>query len=124
MDRAFIKQFWANAPRFPDAAFDAYARSIGPESPRILNQRFNIGGSGLYLQSPGRLHDLPMLVVTGDADPRHPKETDGALARYLGADFIWLADIGITGNGHMLMIEDNHEVLAGCVGSWLDEQGL
>ncbi|SFC49923.1 Pimeloyl-ACP methyl ester carboxylesterase [Polaromonas sp. OV174] len=124
VDRAFMKEFWANSPRFPHGAFEAYARSIGHESPRILNERFNIGGSGLYLERPEQLNSLPMLVFTGDADPRHPKEVDGALARFLGADFIWLPDLGITGNGHMLMIEDNHEQLAGCISCWLDKKGL
>ena len=124
VDRAFMQEFWANSVRFPHAAFDAYARSIGHESPRILNERFNIGGSGLYLQRPEQLHGLPMLVFTGDNDPRHPREVDGALAQFLGADFIWLPDVGITGNGHMLMIEDNHEQLAGCISGWLAQKGL
>lgn len=121
VDRRFMKAYWANSQRFPHDAFDAYARSIGHESPRILNERFNIGGSGLYLDHPEELSDLPMLVLTGDTDPRHPKEIDGALAEFLGADFTWLPDIGITGNGHMLMIEDNHEELADHIGRWLDQ---
>lgn len=124
VDRAFIQQYWANSPRFPKAAFDAYARSIGPESPRILNERFNIGGSGLYLQQPEKLAALPVLVVTGDHDPRHPQETDGALARFLGADFVWLPDRGITGNGHLLMIEDNSAQIAALIADWLEDQGL
>lgn len=124
VDRAFIAQYWANSPRFPAPALEAYARSIGPESPRLLNERFNIGGSGLYLQHPERLAGLPVLVVTGDHDPRHPQETDGALARFLGADFAWLPDRGICGNGHMLMIEDNSAQIAALVADWLEDQGL
>jgi hypothetical protein len=65
-----------------------------------------------------------MLVLTGDHDPRHPKELDGALATFLGADFVWLPDVGIVGNGHMLMMEDNHEQLAGRISRWLAEKGL
>ncbi|MFU1941489.1 alpha/beta fold hydrolase [Bordetella hinzii] len=124
VDRAFIKTFWANGSRFPQAAFEAYARSIGPESPRILNERFNIGGSGLRLSDHGRLRGLPMLVLTGDEDPRHPKALDGALAAFLGSDFLWLPAIGISGNGHMLMIEDNHQELAARVAGWLGDHGL
>lgn len=124
VDRAFIQKFWANSPRFPQAAFERYARSIGPESPRILNERFNIGGSGLYLQHPERLTGLPMLVLTGDHDLRHPRETDGRLAEFLGADFIWLPDQGISGNGHMLMIEDNQAQIAALIGNWLQDQSL
>lgn len=124
VDRAFMKAFWANSPRFPHEAFEAYARSIGPESPRILNERFNIGASGLHLTDTAQLHGLPMLVLTGDQDPRHPKDVDGALAAFLGADFVWLPDVGITGNGHMLMMEDNHEQLAELISRWLAEKGL
>ena len=124
VDRVFMQEFWANSVRFPHGAFETYARSIGHESPRILNERFNIGGSGLHLQHPEQLDGLPMLVFTGDNDPRHPREVDGALAQFLGADFIWLPDIGITGNGHMLMIEDNHEQLAGRISGWLAQKGL
>ena len=124
VNAAFIREFWANSPRFPAHAFEAYRRSIGPESPRILNERFNIGGAGLHLEHPEHLKDLPTLVITGDCDPRHPRETDGALAAYLGADFIWLPDVGITGNGHMLMIEDNHQDIAQLIASWMDRNGL
>lgn len=124
VDRSFIRTYWANSPRFPHQAFDTYARSIGHESPRILNERFNNGGGGLRLEHPEQLRTLPILVMTGDADPRHPKEVDGALAKFLGADFIWLPDIGITGNGHMLMLEDNHEQLAAHIGRWFDQKNL
>jgi len=124
VDRAFIRTYWANSPRFPLGAFEAYARSIGHESPRILNERFNIGGSGLHLEHPEQLGTLPILVMTGDSDPRHPKEVDGALAKFLGADFTWLPDIGITGNGHMLMLEDNNEQLAAHIGCWLDQKSF
>lgn len=124
VDNDFILRYWANSSRFPHGAFEAYARSIGPESPRILNERFNIGGAGLYLRDPQALERLPILVVTGDCDPRHPRETDGALADFLGADFLWLADEGISGNGHMLMIEDNSEQIARRIGVWLDAQSL
>jgi len=122
VDRDFILKFWANSPRFPNQAFESYARSIGHESPRILNERFNIGASGLYLKKPEKLKDLPILIITGELDPRHPREMDWALAQFLGADFIWLPDLGIRRNGHMLMIEDNHTEIAGHIGCWLDSK--
>lgn len=78
----------------------------------------------MYLKEPERLKDLPILVITGELDPRHPPEVDGALAQFLGADFIWLPDLGIRGNGHMLMIEDNHMEIASHIGDWLGRKGL
>jgi len=74
------------------------------------------------LKKPEKLKDLPILIITGELDPRHPREMDWALAQFLGADFIWLPDLGIRRNGHMLMIEDNHTEIAGHIGCWLDSK--
>ena len=58
------------------------------------------------------LAGIPILVITGDSDPRHPRAVDEEVAAYFGADFIWLADRGLTGHGHMMMIEHGHDVVA------------
>ncbi len=121
---AFMRSFWANAPRFPQHAFDQYRLSIVPESARLFNERFNIGGRGLRIADPASLAQTPILIVTGDHDPRHPKAMDEATARYLGAQFLWLPDEGIEGNGHMPMIEDNSDAIADRLLRWLDERGL
>jgi pimeloyl-ACP methyl ester carboxylesterase len=114
---------WTKTPRFPAHARDSYLRSIGPESPRVLNERFNIGGRGLRIDDPTNLRRCAILIVTGDCDPRHPRDVDGATARYLGAEFWWLAERGIAGNGHMMMIEDNSDELATMILGWLDAHG-
>jgi hypothetical protein len=36
------------------------------------------------------------------------------------ADFCFLADRGIVGNGHMLMLEDNSDVIADVILEWLE----
>lgn len=120
----FMRSFWANAPRFPQHAFDQYRLSIVPESARLFNERFNIGGRGLRIGDPASLARTPILIVTGDNDPRHPKAVDEATARYVGAQFLWLPDEGIEGNGHMPMIEDNSDAIAHRLLRWLDERGL
>jgi pimeloyl-ACP methyl ester carboxylesterase len=124
VDIDFVRRFWANSPRFPKDAIESYAKSIVPESARVLNERFNIGGAGLGLAGPDVVARRPILVVTGDNDPRHPRAVDGAVAAYFGADTLWLADAGISGNGHMLMIEDNSEEIAGLIAQWLVGKGL
>jgi hypothetical protein len=35
--------------------------------------------------------------------------------------FVRLADLGITGNGHMLMLEKNNQQIADVAAKWLDE---
>jgi pimeloyl-ACP methyl ester carboxylesterase len=116
----FAAAFWANAPRFPQHAIKSYLGSIVPESARILNERFNIGGRGLRVENPANLSRHRILITTGEHDPRHPREVDAATAAALGAEFIWLPDRGIYGNGHMMMIEDNSDELADLILGWLD----
>ncbi len=123
VDAAFIQAFWANSPLFPIENFQEYARTVVPESPRLLNERFNIGGKGLHLSSAHQVGKLPVLILTGELDLRHPKQTDEALARYLGADYVWLPDVGIKGNGHMLMLEKNSDAIAGVLTRWLQTKG-
>jgi len=121
---AFMRSYWANAPRFPADAFDQYRLSIVPESARLFNERFNIGGRGLRIVDPASLRQTPILIVTGDHDPRHPRAMDEATARYLGAQFLWLPDEGVAGNGHMPMVENNSDALADRLLRWLGERGL
>jgi hypothetical protein len=37
---------------------------------------------------------------------------------------MWLPDLGIDGNGHLLMIEDNSLLIAELIERWLCAQGL
>ena len=120
----FMRSFWANAPRFPHTAFQAYARSVVAESARLVNERFNIGGTALRIERPERVGERPLLVITGPLDPRHPRVADEAVARLFGGEFMWLPDLGIDGNGHMLMIEDNSLLIAELIERWLCAQGL
>ena len=64
--------------------------------------------------------------MTGSADSEHPREWDGAIVEWLNqngakADFIFLSDRGISGNGHMIMMEDNSDALIGIVADWLEK---
>lgn len=120
----FMRAYWANSERFPKQAFEAYRRSIVPESARLMNERFNIGGKGLRIGDPAALAGHPILIVTGDRDPRHPRAVDEATAGYLGAEFGWLPERGITGNGHMPMCEDNSDEIAALIVAWLEAKGL
>lgn len=124
VDADFIKSFWANSPQFPISAFDQYAKTIGPESPRVLNERFNIGGSGLRIKDIELVRQRPILIVTGEQDLRHSKQVDAALAEYLGATHLWLPDKHVHQNGHMLMIELNSHDIAQLIMTWLSQQHL
>ena len=123
LNAAFAEAFWANAPRFPKPAFARYVASIVPESARIFNERFNIGGRALKVSDPQNLRATPILIVTGDHDLRHSREFDAATAAFFGAEFVWLPDRGINGNGHMMMLEDNSDEIAVLILAWLETAG-
>jgi pimeloyl-ACP methyl ester carboxylesterase len=66
-----------------------------------------------------------VLVMTGTEDVDHPRKLDESIVEWLNqngakADFIYLGDRGIVGNGHMMMLERNSDVLAEQVVSWIE----
>jgi pimeloyl-ACP methyl ester carboxylesterase len=122
--RELVAQVWMNSTRFPREAEAAYLATIVPESPRALNERNNIDGSGITIAGPSALAGIPILIITGDDDPRHPRETDEAIATYFGADFLWLADAGLPGHGHMQMIEHGNLAIADLFEHWLETHTL
>jgi len=38
------------------------------------------------------------------------------------AEFCWLGDRGIVGNGHMLMLEANSDQIAGIIMDWIERE--
>jgi len=68
---------------------------------------------------------MGVLVITGTADLDHARDVDGAIVTWLNAngaaaEFCFLGDRGIVGNGHMLMMEDNSDEIAGIIMDWLE----
>lgn len=72
-----------------------------------------------------RLARTPVLVATGEASYHAPY--DHCTVNYLRqaglerVTFVRLAERGITGNGHMLMLEKNNAEIAGVAAEWLRE---
>jgi pimeloyl-ACP methyl ester carboxylesterase len=119
VDEAFVAAHWFAGSQAPAGAVPSFFRSVVPESPRIINERFNVSGQGLGVDRPDIVARRPILIVTGDSDPRHPRSLDARTASLFGADFWWLADEGVTGNGHMLMADLNSREIALRVSRWL-----
>ena len=70
------------------------------------------------------LQNLPVLVVAAEAS--YHAIYDHCTAKYLKqagvkADFVRLEDVGIKGNGHMVMIEKNNLDIAAMIGGWLNK---
>ena len=99
--------------------------------PRLLAQRLNWRGSALSVAEDARFDGKRVLIVTGQSDVAHSRSEDGGTAAFLAdrgaaVEFLWLGDLGITGNGHYLMYEDNSDEIADLIAhrmaSWHSEK--
>lgn len=87
----------------------------GPELTRCWLQ------SGEPRQLPN-LQGIPILILTAEASYHAPY--DHCTSRFLKQagvehDFVRLADVGIKGNGHMMMLEKNNLEIAAFLAGWL-----
>ncbi len=121
----FVERKLIGASRyFPRDRLAGYAASLRPIAPKLWLERQNIHGGQLRVSDPQKLAGKRILVLTGTEDLDHSREVDGAIAAWLNAngasaDFCFLADRGIVGNGHMLMLEQNSDQIAGIILDWL-----
>jgi hypothetical protein len=70
------------------------------------------------------LQKMPILVLTAEASYHAPY--DHCTVNYLRQagvkpTYIRLADIGIKGNSHVMMLEKNNKEIAAVIAKWLDE---
>jgi pimeloyl-ACP methyl ester carboxylesterase len=71
------------------------------------------------------LKGIPILIVTAEASYHAPYDhCTSQFLRQAGVehDFVRLADSGIRGNGHMMMLEKNHLEIAAFLSQWLEKK--
>jgi pimeloyl-ACP methyl ester carboxylesterase len=110
----------AYSPPAAKASDLAIVRQDRPDAPDLVR---------CWMQkSPARLlpnlAKVPILILTGEASYHAPY--DHCTVDYLEqagvhSTFIKLADVGIGGNGHMMMLEKNNMEIAGVISRWLSE---
>jgi pimeloyl-ACP methyl ester carboxylesterase len=110
--------------RFPMQVLDSYTASLHSIAPHLVLERQNIGDSQLTITDTAPFQNKPILIITGSDDRDHPQEADRETADWLtklGArvQYTYLPDIGIVGNGHMLMLEDNSDDIAALMANWV-----
>jgi pimeloyl-ACP methyl ester carboxylesterase len=71
-----------------------------------------------------KLAGIPILILTSEASYHAPY--DHCTAKFLTQagvrnDFVRLPDLGIHGNGHMMMLEKNNLEIAGVLENWIDK---
>jgi pimeloyl-ACP methyl ester carboxylesterase len=110
----------------------AYDPPVSEAAPLVFMREDRASGSNLARcwaqQEPARklvnLMNIPILVVTSEAS--YHASYDHCTVRYLAqarvkSTFLRLADIGIRGNGHMMMLEKNSDAIAKAMADWLDQ---
>jgi len=108
------------SPPATNASDLVIVRQVNPDAPDLA--------SCWMQESPARqlpnLQKVPILVLTSEASYHAPY--DHCTVKYLEQagvhpNWIKLADIGIHGNGHMMMLEKNNQEIAGAMSRWLDK---
>ena len=116
----------------PTAVPLTYQPAAAAASDLTLVQQATADGPELvrcWLQAPParqlpKLAALPVLVLTGEASYHAPYDhcTVKVLEQAgLHPTFVKLAEAGIRGNGHMMMIEKNSHEIAALIERWLDK---
>jgi len=118
--QAAIPNVQINSPAAAQASDLSIERQEKPDGPGLTR---------CWLQkSPVRslpnLQKMPILILTTEASYHAPY--DHCTLKYLEQAgvrpmFIKLADIGIRGNGHMMMLEKNNMEIAAVISRWLDK---
>jgi pimeloyl-ACP methyl ester carboxylesterase len=126
VERSFVEQKLVGASTlFPREVIEHYAESLNPIPPRLLMERRNVRGSQLRVDDAAAFRGKPILVVTGTDDSEHPRHIDEPIVDWLNAncaraEYIYLGDRGMIGNGHMLMLERNSDEIARLILDWLE----
>jgi pimeloyl-ACP methyl ester carboxylesterase len=126
IDGAFVDHtLIGGSTLFPHELIPGYAAGLNPIPARLLLERRNVGGGQLRVEDFTGFDGRRILVLTGTEDLGHPRAVDEPIAAWLNAhgaraDFIYLGDRGITGNGHMLMLERNSDAIVQLIIDWIE----
>lgn len=127
-DMDFVeKKAVGDGGRFARAGIAGLAAAMGTIAPRLIIERLNVRGAQHKIARFENFRGKPVLIVTGSHDLDHPRALDERTAAWLNehgaaAEFVYLPDLGITGNGHMMMMEDNSDALADLAVDWIESR--
>jgi pimeloyl-ACP methyl ester carboxylesterase len=125
-----IRKLIGASARLDSGNVDGLLAQTAPIPVKLLMGRNNLRGTPqLVEERPDHFAGKPVLVLTGENDADHPRETDLATIDWLHglgalADFYFLGDHAVHGNGHMLMSEDNSSQIVEIAAGWLARERL
>ena len=124
---AYVMQQAIGASRqFPMEAVDRLRAAFTGISPKMILQRTGVEPGMPVVHDGGGFAGKPIRIIAGDQDPAHTLEIEQRTVDLLsswGADasVVWLADLGIRGNGHMLALERNSDEILQVIRRLLSE---
>jgi hypothetical protein len=112
----------------PPTYYEVLTPAAGSTKPPVVMIHGGAHTGACYLATPDGRQGWGHVFgaqVTGTNDLGHAREVDEPIADWLNAngaeaDFIYLGDLGINGNGHMLMLERNSDALAQLIIDWIE----
>jgi pimeloyl-ACP methyl ester carboxylesterase len=108
------------SPPAKDASEMKFVRQDKPDGPGLMR-------CWLQASAPRQMTNLkgiPILIITAEASYHAPYDhCTSQFLRQAGVehDFVRLADVGIRGNGHMMMLEKNNLEIAAFLRQWLEK---
>lgn len=126
----FPPRAWAEAKligtgtQFPVEHRESYLAGLQPIAPRVALERANVDSKQLRVTDFSGYAQKPVLLIVGTDDLDHSETTDRPIVNWLNAigahaSFLALGERGITGNGHMLMMERNSDAIADILADWI-----
>ncbi len=115
-DGYVFQQGIATSTRFPMEQVDAMRAGFVGLPPRMLLQRLGVEPGMPTIDSGAGFAGKPIRLLASAEDPAHTRaieERTLGLLRGWGAEaeLVWLPELGIEGNGHFMMFEDNSDEL-------------
>jgi pimeloyl-ACP methyl ester carboxylesterase len=118
--REQVRSMFANADRFPHAAFEQYFASLVPNPPRIVNV-VRAAGPEFWIDHPEAVRRRPILFVIAEQDAQvTPDRSEPAAAFYGVAPTRVGADWGLPGHGHLMMVDEDNLAIAARIADWLE----
>lgn len=124
--KQLIDSFTSGATiQFPDdeQSLNQYRSSLQKMHPRLLYERLNINNTQIRINDYSKLKNTSCLVITSPKNPVHviddKKIPDTFRPHGIQVDHYNLSDIGIEGNGHLMMIEKNNNVILEVIVNWI-----
>ena len=117
---------FANSEHFPKNSFENYYASIVALSPKIRNSAVGLTDElKLDRSKVDTWKKMPVLFLVAEEDRTVPRALTDETAKVMNVKQTALgADWGLTGHGHMFILENGHHKIAERIHQWLESNSI